>query len=420
MKISLAVALLAVTAVSPEIRYFSSERPVQNTPQRPMQTCLILDAQLFAHASPQFSDLRLYHDGKETPYVIHLSAPVEARETSIVPMNLGERGGEIAFDAAMPEGSYSDIQLEVAGQDFIATVTVSGSQAQTDSSQTRLGSYTIFDLSHQRLGRSTVLHIPTSDFRYLHFQIAGPLTPESITGLAVDKLPASETRYENVTQSSSVMQKGHASVLEFSVPALVPVDRLAFAVGLEPANFSRNVTITVTTAEPPPATDAVEPLRPQTVTGNILRIHTVQNGHRIDEEDLAIDTPGAILDKPAKWTVTIDNGDDTPLAVQSVHLEMLQRTLCYEAAGSGQYTLFYGDPALTAARYDYATLFTPQTDAAQALAGPEQRNPEYRPRPDQRPLTERYPGLLWGALVVVIVTLALIAFRSAKRTSEPQ
>jgi hypothetical protein len=216
------------------------------------------------------------------------------------------------------------------------------------------------------------------------------------------------------------MQKGHASVLEFSVPALVPVDRLAFAVGLEPANFSRNVTITVTTAEPPPATDAVEPLRPQTVTGNILRIHTVQNGHRIDEEDLAIDTPGAILDKPAKWTVTIDNGDDTPLAVQSVHLEMLQRTLCYEAAGSGQYTLFYGDPALTAARYDYATLFTPQTDAAQALAGPEQRNPEYRPRPDQRPLTERYPGLLWGALVVVIVTLALIAFRSAKRTSEPQ
>ena len=413
-----AVALLALTAVSPEIRYFSSEQPVQNTPQHPMQTCLILDAPLFAHASPQFSDLRLYHDGKETPYVIHLSAPVEARETSIVPMNLGERGGEIAFDAAMPEGSYSDIQLEVAGQDFIATVTVSGSQAQTDSSQTRLGSYTIFDLSHQKLGRSTVLHIPTSDFRYLHFQIAGPLTPESITGLAVDKLPASEARYETVAQSSSVTQKGHSSVLEFTVPALVPVDRLAFAVGPEPVNFSRNVTITVTAAEPPPATDAVEPPRPQTVTGNILHIHTVQNGHRIDEEDLAIDTPGAILDKPAKWTVAIDNGDDTPLAVQSVHLEMLQRTLCFEAAGSGQYTLFYGDPVLTAARYDYATLFTPQTDAARALAGPEQRNPEYRPRPDQRPLTERYPGLLWGALLVVVATLAAIAFRSAKRTSQ--
>jgi hypothetical protein len=411
-----AVALLAVTAVSPEIRYFSRERPVQNTPQRPMQTCLTLDAELFAHASPQFSDLRLYHDSKETPYVIHLSAPVQARETSIVPINLGSRGGEVSFDAAMPEGSYSDIQLDVAGQDFIATVTVSGSQAQTDRSQTKLGSYTIFDLSHQKLGRSTILHIPTSDFRYLHFQIAGPLSPQSITGVAVDKLPASEARYETVAQSSSVTQKGHASVLEFAVPALVPVDRVAFAVGPEPRNFSRNVTITVTAVEPPPATDAVEPPRPQTVTGNILRIHSVQNGHRIDEENLDIDTPGTILDKPAKWAVTVDNGDDTPLAIQSVQLQMLQRTLCFEAAGSGQYTLRYGDPALTAARYDYATLFTPQTDAAQATAGPEQRNPEYQPRPDQRPLTERYPGLLWGALVIVVATLALIAFRSAKRT----
>jgi hypothetical protein len=411
-----AVALLAVTAVSPEIRYFSRERPVQNTPQRPMQTCLTLDAELFAHASPQFSDLRLYRDGKETPYVIHLSAPLQARETSIVPINLGSRGGEVSFDAAMPEGSYSDIQLDVAGQDFIATVTVSGSQAQTDSSQTRLGSYTIFDLSHQKLGRSTILHIPTSDFRYLHFQIAGPLSPESITGVAVDKLPASEARYETVAQSSSVTQKGHASVLEFTVPALVPVDRLAFTVGPQSANFSRNVTITVTGIEPPPATDAVEPPRAQTVTGNILRIHTVQNGHRIDEENLDIDTSGTILDKPASWTVTIDNGDDAPLAVQSVSLEMLQRALCFEAAGTGQYTLFYGDPTLTAARYDYATLFTSQTDGAQATAGPEQRNPEYRPRPDQRPLTERYPGLLWGALVIVIATLALIAFRSAKRT----
>jgi Protein of unknown function (DUF3999) len=411
-----AVALLVATAVSPEIRYFSRQRPVQNTPQRPMQTCLTLDAELFAHASPQFSDLRLYRDGKETPYVIRLSAPLQARETSIVPINLGSRGGEVSFDAAMPEGSYSDIQLDVAGQDFIATVTVSGSQAQTDSSQTKLGSYTIFDLSHQKLGRSTILHIPTSDFRYLHFQIAGPLSPESITGVAVDKLPASETRYETVAQSSSVTQKGHASVLEFTVPALVPVNRLSFTVGSEPRNFSRNVTITVTTVEPPPVTDAVEPPRPQMVTGNILRIHTVQNGHRIDEENLDIDTPGTILDKPEKWAVTIDNGDDTPLAIQSVHLQMLQRALCFEAAGTGQYTLFYGDPALTAARYDYATLFTSQTDAAQATAGPEQRNPEYRPRPDQRPLTERYPGLLWGALVIVIATLALIAFRSAKRT----
>ena len=419
MKITPALVLLAIAAVSPEIRYFRNERPVQNTPQRPAQTCIVLDPELFAHTSAQLSDLRLYHDGKETPYIIRLSAPVEAVEKSITPLNLGSRNGKTSFDAAMPQGSYSDIQLDVTGQDFIATVTVSGSQEQTDASPTRLGSYTIFDLTHQKLGRSTVLHIPASDFRYLHFEISGPLTPESITGLSVVKLPATQPKYETVAESSSVTQKGHSSLLEFTVPPRVPVDRVAFAFGKEPASFSRDVTLTVTPVGGSPETDAPAPPRPVTGFGNLLRVHRVENGLRIDEERLEIDAPLAILDKPAKWVVAIDNGDDPPLPVQSVRLQMLQRNLCFEAAGTGQYTLYYGDPALTAARYDYATLFTPQKDAAQATAGPEQRNPEYQPRPDQRPLTERYPALLWGALVVVIAVLAGIAFRSAKRTGAP-
>jgi Protein of unknown function (DUF3999) len=420
MKIPSAVFLLAVTAVAPEIRYFAKQRPIQNSPQHPTQACVILDAELFAHASPQLSDIRLYHDGKETPYVIHLSAPVEAAEQSIAPLNMGRRSGELSFDAAMPEGSYRDIVLDVSGKDFLATVAVSGSQAQTDSARTTLGSYTIFDLTQQKLGRSTVIHLPASDFRYLHFQIAGPLTPESLTGLSVEKVPATQPKYERVAESSSVVQKDHSSVIEFTVPALVPVDRIAFSLGREPANFSRDVTVTVTSTENPPATDGVEPPRPVVTYGSILRIHRVQNGHRIDEERLAIDARGTTSTTPTKWTVAIDNGDDLPLSVQSIRLQMMQRTLCFEATGAGQYTLFYGDPALSAARYDYSTLFTPQTDAAQATAGPEQPNPEFQSRPDQRPLTERYPALLWGALVAVIVLLGGVALRSAKQTIGPQ
>ena len=410
MKIGPAMVLLAIAAVSPEIRYFRNERPVQNPSQHSGQTCIVLDPELFAHTSAQFSDLRLYHDGKETPYVIRLSAPVEAAKKSIALLNLGRSGGKTSFDASMPEGSYSDIQLDVTGQDFIATVTVSGRQQQTDTSPTSLGSYTIFDLTQQKLGRSTVLHIPASDFRYLHFEITGPLAPESITGLSVVKLPSIQTKYESVAESSSVMQKGHSSLVEFTVPPRVPVDRVAFAFGKEPASFSRDITLTVTPSAPG---------QPVTRFGNLLRVHRVENGLRIDEERLTIDAPVTVLNKAAKWTVTIDNGDDPPLPVQSVRLQMMQRSLCFDGAGTGQYTLFYGDPALTAARYDYATLFTPQKDAAQAAAGPEQPNPEYQARPDQRPLTERYPALLWGALVVVIAVLAGIAFRSAKRTGAP-
>ncbi len=113
-----------------------------------------------------------------------------------MPLNLGQHGGQTVFDAAMPDAHYGDLQLAVTAHDFIATVVVSGSQAQTGGAITKLGSFTIFDLTRQKLGRSTVLHLPESDFRYLHFQIVGPISPEEITGLSVERLPAHEPRYQ--------------------------------------------------------------------------------------------------------------------------------------------------------------------------------------------------------------------------------
>jgi hypothetical protein len=144
----------------------------------------------------------------------------------------------------------------------------------------------------------------------------------------------------------------------------------------------------------------------------------VQNGHRIDEERLAIDASQVDFDTPAKWTVTIENGDDAPLNIASVRLEMLQRNLCFEAAGTGDYTLYYGDPALTAPRYDYATLFSPQNDAAQIAAGAELANPAYQSRPDERPFTDKHPWLLWVALVAAIAILGGIALRTAKQSGQ--
>ena len=71
-----------------------------------------------------------------------------------------------------------------------------------------------------------------------------------------------------------------------------------------------------------------------------------------------------------------------------------------------------------APRYDYSELFTAQTDAAQAAAGPEQPNPAYQPRPDTRPFTERHPAMLWIVLIAVIALLGGIALRSQKQDSQ--
>lgn len=414
MKLSVGLAMLAVFAGSPEIRYFQYERPVPTVGQRSGQSCLVLDPGILQNAASDLADLRLYRDGAETPFVLRTAAVAEGGEKSITPLNLGRRVGQTVFDASLPEGQYSDLKLDVTGQNFIATVTVTGSQTQTGSAETTIGSYTIFDLTSQKLGRSTILHLPVSDFRFLHFHIRGPLEPQSITGISVERLPASQPRYQAIAESTQFQQKGHTTVMEFSVPAHLPVDRIVFKVGASPTQFNREVSLSVESVFATKDSSANQPQRPVVSFGNLLRVHGMQNGQRIDEEHLAIDAPPVDFTLPQRWTITVENGDDEPLTLESARLEMLERSLCFEAVGNGSYTLYYGDPVLTAPRYDYAALFAPQADAAKIAAAPEQANPAYEPRPDARPFTEKHPYLLWTTLLLVIALLALVAMRSAK------
>ena len=229
--------------------------------------------------------------------------------------------------------------------------------------------------------------------------------------------PQNQPKYVTVAESSHITQKGDSSVLEFTVPAHVPVDRIAFTPGAAPALFSRDVNISVAPVAQPPATDRTEPrslLRHSEIsfafTASRMATGSTKNAWRSTR-------PEWTSQPPAKWTITIENGDDIPLTLQSVRLEMLQRNLCFEAATNADYTLFYGDPALSAPRYDYATLFTRQADAAEATLGLEQLNPAYQSRPDERPFTEKHPALLWVTLVGVIALLGGIALRSAKRAT---
>jgi hypothetical protein len=414
MKWLAALCLLLFAAPAPEIRDFQFERPVTIPAQSAGQTCAVVDPGVFAHASTGLADLRLYQSTTEMPYVLRVAAPVATTSQSIPLLNLGKNGDQTVFDAAMPSGNYSDIQLSINGRDFLATVTVTGSQMESGAPRTRLGSFIIFDLTQQRLGRSTVLHLPQSDFRFLHFQIAGPVTPQNVAGLFVTEAPVKQPKYVTVAQTATGTQKGRDSVFEFAVPARTPVDRIVFVPGAQPSNFSRDVQVKVALVVRLPANNDTEPPQPVIVTGNILRVHRVEDGHRIDEEQLTVDAMQVDLDSPTTWTVAIENGDDAPVQMLSVRLEMTERNLCFDAVSGAAYTLYYGDSGLVAPQYDYATLFVPAANAAVAQLGVETANPAYQPRPDMRPFTEKHPALLWMALIVVMVLLGAVAIRSVK------
>lgn len=419
MKLSAAFLLLALAAATPEIRYFRYERPVNVAALNGVgsaQTCAVLDPTTFTHSEPELADLRLYRGQSETPYVVRTEQPVHGARMNIAVLNLGTRAGQTSFDAAMPEGEYSDVTLDVSGANFIATVTVSGSNDEGHGRETRLGAYTIFDLTDQKLGRSTVLHLPRSDFRTLHFSIAGAVKPQQIGGITMDRVSQAEPHYTIVAETSHASQHGNQTEIQFTLPVNVPVDRITFVPGEQPGNFSRDVTVKVS---PVPVRGMPEDEVPRTTeaSGNLLRVHGVREGHRLDEEHLSIDAPW-LSGGPAgsRWTITIDNGDDPPIELKSVRLEMVQRRLCFDAAAGAGYMLRCGDAALAAPRYDYARLFMPEKNPAQATLGPEQVNPEYQKRPDSRAFTERHPWLLWVALAVVIFVLGLVALRTAKQT----
>jgi hypothetical protein len=417
------LALLAIVAM-PEMRHFRYERAlaIQTNPGTPAapsrQTCAALDAMLYQHAAPGLADLRVYRgtgrDAVETPYAIRQAAIEESRPRTIRPLNLGKKGSQTTFEAEMPNGQYSDVDLDITTKNFVATVAVTGTQSADGREGTELGLYTIFDLTAQKLGRSTVLHLPQSNFRYLYFGIAGPVKPEDVDGLSVERVPA-RVQYVMVAATDQVTQKNHKTILHFQVPAHVPVERIVFVPQPEPKNFSRSATVSVRAiAQTPQRTDEAMP-SPVETSGTLLRLHAVQEGHRIDEERLAVDAP--IMDfggAASRWTVTIDNGDDVPLTLETVRLEMAERQLCFDAVPGAAYALFYGDATLSAPRYDYATLFAPDPNGIVATMGPERANPEYEARPDTRPFTERHPALLWVALLLVILVLGVVALRTAK------
>jgi Protein of unknown function (DUF3999) len=423
-------AVTGPEASTPDQHFLRYQRSV-SLPSGPGQNCVVIDPQIFPHAANSLKDLRLYQDGNdshEVPYAVTLSEPPQPDSDTAQVRNLGLRGGNIVFDLEMPNRPYTDVILDLAGQDFIATATVSGTRDPNYANQTSLGNFTLFDLTTQRLSRSTTLHLQETSFPYLHIELAVSAAPgahafnatpqmlqQMVLGVTVPPSREAQSLYTTAAASATITQHGHRSIATFTLPERIPIERVS--VDISPtykANFSRDVHITdhpLGISDTPDTSDTAS----ESLAGTILRVHLTQSGREIRQQQLSIPaTLGSNMQGAATVEVAIDNGDDTPLPITAIRLEMRQRKLCFDAPTAHPLLLFYGDSALTAPRYDYARLFSPSGEMHAAQLGPEKLNAAYRERPDERPLTERRPHLLWIALLVVICILALVAIRSSK------
>ena len=408
----------SVPVVEPVPQYFRYQRSI--VPSGPGLNCAVIDASTFDHASASLKDLRLYPQtaaSRDIPYAVTLSEPEQPDTEPARVLNLGMRGGAIVFDLAMPPRPYTNVVLDLAGRDFIATATVTGSNALGETG-TRLGEFTLFDLTSQHLSRNVSLALEESSFPYLHVELnispapkAPPVrfSPQMVRGASVPPSREAQSLFSLAVETSSITQRGRKTIAAFTLPQRVPVERVTFILAPDfNSNFSRDVIVNDHAVDMPASSG-------ETISGTILRVQMTQAGREIHQQKLSMAaTLGSNLQSAAQVEVTVDNGDDRPLPIKSVRLEMRERKLCFDAASIAPLTLFYGDPTLSAPQYDYARTLSLNSKIQAARVGAEQQNPVYTPRPDTRPATERHPELVWIVFLAAICVLAVIALRSTR------
>jgi hypothetical protein len=394
---------------------FRLVRAIEVPPGDSPRACAALDGSVYAHASAGLADVRLFSGGVELPYALTLSdTPTASDELKV--LNLGLRDHHIVFDLQMPARLYSRVNLDIDQHDFVAIAKVSGLNRPGETG-TLVGTFDLFDFYADGLARNTSVALAESSFPYLHFEIiplgkghaARDINPLVVRGAVVPPSRQAQTIYTTVAETSNLQRQKRESVATFHLPPQLPVERIRFDVGDGgPRNFSRVVHVR---AKAEGDAGAVQ----EDAGGTISRINMTQEGEKLHMESLTVPvTVGSNAVSPAYLEVGVDNGDDQPVDIRAVKLEMRERKICFDAP-AGPVQMFYGDAKLPAPEYDYGRLFNTSEPARAAVLDAEAANPAYVAPADARTLMKRHPGVIWIVLVGVILVLGAVAFGSAKR-----
>ena len=149
----------------------------------------------------------------------------------------------------------------------------------------------------------------------------------------------------------------------------------------------------------------------QVAAGKIARVRISRGGTSVTSEELAVNISGR---PDGHFRVTVDNADNPPLNIAAVQPLFIERRVYFDPNGKTSCKLYYGDPKLSAPVYDYTKVFRADPAAAEAALGPGMHNAAYTGRPDDRPWSERHKALLWVAMLLAVVVLAVLAVRGFK------
>ncbi len=405
-------------AAAPETSYFTRTREISPN-SRAATNYFIVDSEILQHARPDLSDLRIYDGDTQVPYAMVVQAAgVQTSEREAKILNLGLVGGNTEFDLDLSQTTqYNHIRLTLDAKDFLVTARVYGKDALTAGPSVDLGVSTLYDFSRESLGSNTTLRLATASFRYLHVKVTAGIRPQQVKGAAVYGLEEKKAYWTDVGSCGAPRQvqpsAGKTSqnapskpttVVECELPASSQVDQVELQVAAGQVNFRRPVSVTETGAGGQDALVAA--------TGDISRVQMKRGGAVVNSEQLAIPFRRSLA---AHFLVTIDNGDDAPLALERVQPQAVERRVFFTPKGESRLRLYYGDDKLDAPTYDYAKFFHDDVSASPASLGLAESNTAFTSRPDDRPWSERNKLVMWVAMIAAVAGLGFLALRGLKQ-----
>ena len=397
----LLIASLAFAATGYEaaIPYFSQQRSITvSAPDK--QNYVPLDSDVFAHARPDLSDIRIYDGQAQVPYVLlRQSGGSSTQENQAKILNLGAVAGRTEFDVDTSGfDEYDRVRLQLDAKNFINSAQIDGHRMPNEKPGTNLGTSTLYDFTKEGLGSNFTLKFPTASFPYLHVRLAPGIKPEQVKAAYLSSFSETKAAWTNAGQCNPASAQPKQTVYQCIIASGMPVERVTFTLPASNVNFNRTVVLSDGHGN-------------EFQRSAISRVRMNRGGQTVTSEDLDIDL---YPHSASQINIAIENGDDPPLPIESVRPLSVQRRLYFDPRGKSSLQLYYGDPKLDAPSYDYAKFFQQSADAAVAQLGPAQANAQFTGRPDDRPWSERHTFVLWIAMVVAVFILGALAIKGLK------
>lgn len=378
------------------------------------------DGQVFEHAKPDGSDIRVLRGDKETPFVRTTEAPQTTREvTPVTIVNQGFiRGSFSTFIADLGASGilHNRIAIKTNTKNFTREVEVQGSPDNKEwfvlEPRGRIYNMTIeaTRTSPSATIQNTSIPYPETTYRYLRIRMfdngEDPLT---IYGAEVAReytVAAREVSYQGtlsqeekkeVQQSILTIDAGAKGLPTNKIVLETPSTNFKREVGIEGSNDNQNWSLII-------FRDVLFSYDTPKFKGSKLILNYPETNFRY-------------------LRLTIFNKDDQPIQITKATLAGYLRKLVFEYTPGAQYYLYYGAASARHPEYDLQNYiqYLDISERKIATLGLEEKNQEFEAiQEPQKPFTERYPGLLLAVLVIAVLALGGVALRLFWYQAPPQ